>query len=133
MSKFKISILKAFKDKLIEAEMESMVIKGNNLVSLMKAVGEEGCVFCPSTFKDSIKSRETFEQSQLFVLTFGNANNEGLSFIKIKSRARYYGLPMLFAYITDPFYCIDVTREQLSIAFADRLRSTIPGLEPLYH
>ena len=117
MSKFKISILKAFKDKLIEAEMESMVIKGNNLVSLMKAVGEEGCVFCPSTFKDSIKSRETFEQSQLFVLTFGNANNEGLSFIKIKSRARYYGLPMLFAYITDPFYCIDVTREQLSIVF----------------
>lgn len=40
MSKFKISILKAFKDKLIEAEMESMVIKGNNLVSLMKAVGD---------------------------------------------------------------------------------------------
>ena len=65
-----------------------MVIKDNNLVSLMKAVGEEGCVFCPSTFKDGIKSRETFEQSQLFVLTFGNANNEGLSFIKIKSRAR---------------------------------------------
>lgn len=56
MSKFKISILKAFKDKLIEAEMESMVIKGNNLVSLIKEVGEEGYAFCPSTFKDSIKS-----------------------------------------------------------------------------
>ena len=127
MSKFKISIYaKTFKDRLVEAEMKaidsfiadkSIVVNGDNCAALMSAVGKRGCVFCPSTFKDSIKSRETFEQAQLFVLTFDNASTEKISFNKIKGRARYYGLPILFAYSTDPFYWTDPEREQFSIVF----------------
>ena len=117
MSSFNISIhLRAFKDAPNEADMKAIdsfiakqaqSITTKELVPFIRAVGERGFVFCPSTFKDGIKSRETFEQTQLFVLTFDNENNEKLSFKRIKARAGYYGLPMLFAYSTYPYYWID--------------------------
>lgn len=127
MNKFKVSIyLKPFRNAPNEADMkaiDSFIAKQAQSITnkefdlFIRAVGKRGCVFCPSTFRDGIKSHETFEQSQLFVLTFDNENNEKLSFKRIKARAGYYGLPMLFAYSTYPYYWIETDREQFSIVF----------------
>ena len=80
----------------------------DNIESLAKMIGEEGCTFCPATFKSSDgdfnsgrKRKENFEQQQLFAIDFDNKYpNKIASFDDIKARADRYDLPLLFAYDT---------------------------------
>ena len=92
----------------------------------MKRIGEDGWAFCPSTFQGQrwefkTKSPETFKQSQLFVLSFDNSTgdsiNEKLSFEEIETRAKRYGLPMLFAYKKDPRRWTESERKEFSVVF----------------
>lgn len=76
-------------------------IERDNIRSFVELVGSKGCTFCPATFQDGIKSRETFEQTQLFVLyfdSFSSLGNSELTFEKVKARAGQYELPVFFAY-----------------------------------
>lgn len=66
-------------------------------------VGEKGYSFCPSTFNTKCVNKSTFQQTQLFVLTFDSDNetiqkHEKFSFDDILCRAKKYHLPILFAY-----------------------------------
>jgi hypothetical protein len=56
----------------------------------------DGRTFCPATFKDGKRSKESFEQQQLFALDFDG----GISFEEVKTRTEKYELPILFAYDT---------------------------------
>ena len=107
------------------ADME-IAISRQNIVTLMKGIGKDGWIFCPSTFQGQSwefksKSPETFQQSQLFVLSFdnqvGESINEKLSYEEIEARAKRYGLPMLFAYKKDPHRWAETKRREFSIVF----------------
>ena len=127
MKKFKVSIHpEAFRNPPTIAEMKGIdgliakkivVVDNEQFGKFMQMVGKKGYVFCPSTFKDRKKSRETFKQSQLFVLSFDNRNDEQLTFKKIRDRAKYYGLPILFAYECRECWWTDTEREQFTIVF----------------
>lgn len=73
----------------------------NKLANLARKIGSNGHTFCPATFKENRRSKETFEQQQLFALDFDNKDsNNSVTFNEIKKRADYYNLPVLFAYDT---------------------------------
>jgi len=73
----------------------------NELENLVRKIGSNGHTFCSATFKENRRSKETFEQQQLFVLDFDNKEpNKTISFEEAKARADYYELPILFAYDT---------------------------------
>ncbi len=126
MSKFKASIYSyPFRD-----EPNSATIKGidtfiadmvchtdtNGVVPFMQAVGSKGNVFCTSTFKNGVKNKENFEQSQLLTLSFDSFSSPGnreVTFEKIKARTQRYKLPMLFAY--DSY--TSGTRKRFNIVF----------------
>lgn len=111
MNGFKASIHKfpsktEFNHRTMEA-LDSMIadkaefIKRDDIKSFVKLVGSKGCTFCPSTFLNGRKSRNTFEQSQLFVLYFDSLTspgNSGLEFEIMRDRACQYELPVFFAY-----------------------------------
>ena len=129
MNEFKVSInrftnKKGFNDVEMEfldsivAKSENIeLIKSDNFKSFVEQVGSKGCTFCPSTFKDDVKSRETFEQSQLLTLYFDSykSTDREISFEKIKARAEQYELPILFAY--DSFLTGLETRKKFSVTF----------------
>ena len=127
MKKFKISIHpEAFSSPPVIAELvrigstiakSPVVVNREIFGQFVRLIGERGHVFCPSTFKDRKKSRETFKQSQLFVLSFDNRNDEQLTFKKIRDRAKYYGLPILFAYDCRECWWTDTECEQFTIVF----------------
>jgi len=96
-------------------------IDDNQIKSFINVVVNQEHPFCPSTFKDGIMSRETFEQAQLFVLSFDSQNDKRVSFERIKARARYYGLPILFAYNTYSLWWTETRREQFSIVFLNEI------------
>ena len=111
MEQFKVSINKIQRKEMpTRKEMEMLealvadhpeTIRSGNIKSFVEQVGAKGCTFCPSTFKGSSKSMETFEQSQLLALSFDSfddVNNRNLTFDKIKERAEKYNLPILLAY-----------------------------------
>ena len=62
--------------------------------SFVKLVGENGCTFCPATFKDGARNNAHFEQAQQFVLDF----NGGITPEDVTGRAERYGLPVFFSY-----------------------------------
>lgn len=72
----------------------------SKLKSFVTRVGKEGCTFSPATFKTTFEdiriNRENFLQMQLFALDF----NGKISFDEVMSRAKQYGLSVLFAYET---------------------------------
>ncbi len=115
MNKFKVSInkiaLKMEPNKKTMDVLESFIAEGSkvinkdNIESFVEQVSSKGYTFCPSTFKNNIKSKETFEQSQLFALyfdSFSSQNNRKISFEKMKFRAEQYNLSILFAYDVFP-------------------------------
>lgn len=64
-------------------------------------VGRAGCTFCPATFKDGKRSKDHFEQQQMFALDFDNKDPaRSISFEGVKARAKECDLPILFAYDT---------------------------------
>ena len=91
MNEFNISISKiSSKREFNDKEMEMFdtliadnteLIKSDNVRSFVEQVGSKGHVFCPSTFKEGLKSKETFEQSQLLALHF---DSKETSFKEIK-------------------------------------------------
>jgi hypothetical protein len=79
----------------------TMNLSLSNVENFANSVGNLGHTFCPATFKDGKRSKETFEQQQLIALDFDNKDpNKIISFKEIKSRAEHYELPILFAYDT---------------------------------
>lgn len=107
MNEFNVSISKiSSKSEFNDKEMKMFdtfiadnteLIKNDSIRSFVKQVGSKGHVFCPSTFKGGIKSKETFDQSQLLTLYFDSRET---SFEEIKDRTEQYDLPLLFAYDT---------------------------------
>ena len=111
MDQFRVSVNKIQSKQASSPEqlkaLETIVVdhpetvSSKNVKSFVERVGSKGCTFCPSTFKGSSKSMETFEQSQLLALSFDSfdgVNNRNLTFEKIKERAEKYNLPILLAY-----------------------------------
>jgi hypothetical protein len=106
MNEIKVSFLKCkFTSKPIKpeaAEISSKIankietINGDNIKRFVKLVGEDGCTFCPATFKNGKRNKENFEQQQLFALDF----DDGISFDEFKNRTEEFDLPFLFAYET---------------------------------
>lgn len=73
----------------------------NELKRVITRIGCEGCTFSPATFKNGKRSKENFEQQQLFALDFDNKDpKKKLTFKDMKERADLYELPILFAYDT---------------------------------
>ena len=65
------------------------------------AVGRDGHTFCPATFTNGKRSKDHFEQQQMFALDFDNkAQDRRVSFEEVRARAKKYDLPILFAYDT---------------------------------
>jgi hypothetical protein len=75
-----------FKTQLTPAELHAFV----------RDVSLDGRTFCPATFKNGKRSKESFEQQQLFALDFDG----GISLKDVVVRAERYDLPVLFAYDT---------------------------------
>jgi hypothetical protein len=76
-------------------------LNSENIKKLIGDVSLDGHTFCPATFKNGKKSRENFEQMQLFVLDFDNDKpGKIISFDGVKERADRYQLPVLFSYET---------------------------------
>lgn len=126
MSNFKVCVYSyQFKDAPNEPSLrvigsfiagKEYITEVNELVPFMEQVGSKGCTLCPSTFKDGIKSTDTFEQSQLLTLSFdsfSSPDNQDVTFEKIKARAERYNLPILFAYDSYSYW----TRRRFNIAF----------------
>lgn len=73
----------------------------DELQRVVTRIGSRGCTFSPATFKNGKRSKDNFEQQQLFALDFDNKDpNKKLTFNEVKERARHYELPILFAYDT---------------------------------
>lgn len=69
--------------------------------AFVKNVAKRGYTFCPATFSDSRRCKDSFEQQQLFALDFDNKDTANtVTFEDIKKRADYYDLPMVAAYET---------------------------------
>lgn len=72
-----------------------------NMKKFALVVGRGGYTFCPATFKDGKRSKDHFEQQQMFALDFDNKDpNRRVSLEEVKARAKKYDLPILFAYDT---------------------------------
>lgn len=110
MSSFKISITKnRYGDILSQYELQSMdtaiartscMIADSNFKEFVDLVAKKGYPFCPATFKEGIKSRKSFEQSQTIALYFDLANNakKKVSYDEIFDRAKRYEIPIILAY-----------------------------------
>lgn len=72
-----------------------------NMKKFALIVGRGGCTFCPATFKDGKRSKDSFEQQQMFALDFDNKDpSRRVSLDEVRARAKKYDLPLLFAYDT---------------------------------
>lgn len=73
----------------------------NDMKKFALVVGRGGYTFCPATFKDGKRSKDHFEQQQMFALDFDNKDpDRKVSLEDVKARAKKYDLPLLFAYDT---------------------------------
>ena len=67
----------------------------------VESITLDGHTFCPATFKGGKRSKDNFEQQQMFALDFDNKDpDRTVSFEDVKDRAEKYNLPILFAYDT---------------------------------
>ena len=72
-----------------------------SVAAFVKNVALRGYTFCPATFSNSKRCKDSFEQQQLFALDFDNKDTANtVTFEDIKKRADYYDLPMVAAYET---------------------------------
>lgn len=72
-----------------------------SVAAFVKNVALRGYTFCPATFSNSKRCKDSFEQQQLFALDFDNKDTANtVTFEDIKKRADYYDLPMIAAYET---------------------------------
>ena len=72
-----------------------------NMKKFALVVGRGGYTFCPATFKDGKRSKDHFEQQQMFALDFDNKDPaRSISFEGVRARAKECDLPILFAYDT---------------------------------
>lgn len=76
-------------------------------------IGEEGYQFCTATFTPGPDGTDTFQQTQLFVLTFqGQTDFPHLTFEDVQKTCTEYHLPLLFAYrldtLSDPYWGFSV-------------------------
>lgn len=79
----------------------SVQINGDGLLEILSDIGNRGCSFSPTTFKNGKRNKDNFEQQQLFVLDFDNKNpDKQVSFDEIKARADLYEMHILAAYET---------------------------------
>lgn len=77
------------------------LLSWNGIRELALDVSRNGRTFCTATFKNGKRSKDNFEQQQLFALDFDNKDtNNPITFDEVKKRAEHYELPMLFAYET---------------------------------
>lgn len=73
----------------------------HEIKEFVDSISIDGCTFCPATFKDGKRSKENFEQQQLFALDFDNKDSDRkISLDEIITRSKKYNLPILFAYDT---------------------------------
>lgn len=73
----------------------------DKLMKKVIKIGNGGHTFSPATFKNGRRSKDNFEQQQLFALDFDNKDpKKRLSFDEVKERARQFEMPILFAYDT---------------------------------
>ena len=73
----------------------------HKMKEFVEKIALDGHTFCPATFKDGKRSKDNFEQQQLFALDFDNKDpDKTVSFKDVKDRAEKYDLPILFAYDT---------------------------------
>lgn len=85
------------------AENQS-TISSDKLKRFVDLVGKKGYPFCPASFTSNHCRRDTFQQAQLFVLTFSSENKyvqkhcPDLTFEDIRRKSKQYQLPILFAY-----------------------------------
>lgn len=76
-------------------------VNPDELKKVVSQIGNDGCTFSPATFKNGKRSRDNFEQQQLFVLDFDNKDpGNKITFDEVKERADHYELPILSAYDT---------------------------------
>jgi len=68
----------------------------NNIRDFVADISANGYSFCPATFTNGSKERETFEQQQLFALDFTG----GISWQELFARSKKYNIPLLFAHTT---------------------------------
>ncbi|HBA49432.1 MAG TPA: hypothetical protein DCZ91_16880 [Lachnospiraceae bacterium] len=84
--------------RIARAEME---LSRDSIKEAVFNIGQEGCTFCPATFKNGKRNKDNFEQQQLIALDFDNKDTgKKISFEEVKQRADFYELPVLFAYDT---------------------------------
>jgi hypothetical protein len=89
----------ALLSKIIPDKIET--VRQDEMKAFATLVGEKGYTFCPATFKDGKRTKESFDQTQLLALDFDNKEPENsISFKGVKARADRYDLPVLFAYDT---------------------------------
>lgn len=111
MENFKVSMIRPYtRGVLSNAELKNLdflitkfspTVDSDNFKEFVGLVGKKGWIFCPSTFSDHSKSKETYKQSQLAALYFNGISSSGkkpASYYEIKDRAKRYDLPILFAY-----------------------------------
>ena len=80
---------------------KEMELNPDNVKEVIFNIAQNGCTFCPATFKDGKRNKDNFEQQQLIALDFDNKDpNKKVSFKEIKERAEHYELPVFFAYDT---------------------------------
>ena len=64
-------------------------------------VGAHGCTFCPATFKNNTRRKDSFEQQQIIALDFDNRDpSTSVSLDEVRSRASKYDLKIVAAYDT---------------------------------
>lgn len=75
-----------------------MFLLGNTPANIIYIVpvGNRGYTWCPATFGNGKRGINNFVQMQFFVLDF----DYGVTWEEISGRAKYYNLPVLFAYET---------------------------------
>lgn len=73
----------------------------DKLKKVISDIACNGCTFCPATFKNGKRSKDNFEQQQLFALDFDNKDpKKRLTFDEVKERAGQFEMPIFFAYDT---------------------------------
>jgi len=96
-------------------------ISPDKIKSFAEAVGQLGHTFCPATFRNGQRNKDSFEQMQLFVLDFDSNKPENIiSWEQVKERAETYNLPILFAY--ESFSSVD--RSRFRVAFLNDISIT---------
>lgn len=95
-------------------------ISSDKLKRFVDLVGKKGYPFCPASFTNDHSRRDTFQQTQLFALTFSSENKyiqkhcPDLTFEDILCKSKQYQLPILFAYQMHTWY---VTQRKFCVVF----------------